>query len=231
MKRFLSTAVLISLFACSCGQRETPIMEVPNWNRADGIIAEHHRAWSREFESFGLDPAFCEALVFPELMRYSPASDMFERAANSALYVRGGTEATNFSVLFFQMKPSFAEEIEAAWMASPLKDSFDLDFDLSDSEPSRKERIERLSDDLWQCRYLGMFLLLLYDREKALKELPVEEQLRLAATAYNNKFNAGLEELDRRSSFKGFRFGGAGIPQTREYSYSEISLLRWSEEK
>ena len=231
MKHFLTTAVLISLFACSCGRRETPVTEVPNWKRADEILADHHQEWSREFESFGLDAAFCEALVFPELMRYSPASDMFERAANSALYVRGGTAATNFSILFFQMKPSFAEEMEAAWMASPIKDSFGLSFPLADSESARKERMERLSDDIWQCRYLGMFILLLYDREKALKDLPVEEQLRLAATAYNNKFDAGLEELDRRSAFKGFRFGGAGIPQTRDYSYSEISLLRWSNAK
>lgn len=231
MKRFLFTAFLISLFALSCGRRETPITEVPNWKRAEGIIAEHHGEWSREFESFGLDAAFCEALVFPELMRYSPAADLFERSANSALYVRGGTAATNFSILFFQMKPSFAEEMEAAWMKSPLKDSFSLSFPLSDSESARKERIERLSDDIWQCRYLSMFLLLLYDREKGLIELPPEEQLCLAATAYNNKFDADIDELRRRSTFKGFRFGGAGIPQTREYSYSEISLLRWSSAK
>lgn len=231
MKRFLSTAVLLSLLAFSCGRGETPVMEVPNWKKADDIIAGHHQEWSRVFESFGLDAAFCEALVFPELMRYSPASDMFERAANSALYVRGGTEATNFSVLYFQMKPSFAEEMEAAWMASPLKDSFDLSFSVSGSESARKERIERLGDDIWQCRYLSMFILLLYDREKALKDLPLEEQLTLVATAYNNKFDADIDELRRRSTFKGFRFGGGGIPQTRDYSYPEISLLRWSDTK
>ena len=64
------------------------------------------------------------AVVYPELLRYSPAQDVIEVEVNRRLYALhnlGGVR-TDFSMGLFQMKPSFAERIEGYYRAALPKD-------------------------------------------------------------------------------------------------------------
>ena len=78
-----------------------------------------------------------------------------EQAALQGLYVTGGKERANFSIGLFQMKPSFVEQVEAAWMKSPLRHEYRLYFDLKDHREQRRRRLERMQDEQWQCVYLA----------------------------------------------------------------------------
>ena len=58
------------------------------------------------------DAAFMQAIVFPELMLYNSVKDDIESESLRVLYVQFGKAYADFSVGPFQMKPSFAEEVE-----------------------------------------------------------------------------------------------------------------------
>ena len=81
-----------------------------DWDDAVRFVKVHHEEWQQEFDLFDVDSRVAEAIVFPELIRYSMWQDEIERAAVNGLYVTKGREGANFSIGRFQMKPSFAEE-------------------------------------------------------------------------------------------------------------------------
>lgn len=195
----------------------------PEWEQAARCVEERRAAWREVFGSLDVDAAECESVVFPELLRYSRVQDGVEQAALFALYVQGGREKANFSVGMFQMKPSFAEEVEAAWMNSPLRHVYKLYFDTADSREQRYARIRRLTDERWQCVYLAVFVRLLAEREPALGMLSAEERVRLLATAYNFSFTASLGELQRRQSRKTFHLDLLPSRKTVRYVYAEIA--------
>ena len=97
-----------------------------DWTSAVQFIDAHHTAWKPLFEEFGVDARLAEAIVFPELIRYSRWQDEIETAAVNGLYVLQGTSGANFSIGRFQMKPSFAEEVEAAWNQSALAKEYGI---------------------------------------------------------------------------------------------------------
>lgn len=196
----------------------------PEWEEAARCVEERGAAWSEVFKSLDTDAAECEAVVFPELLRYNRVQDGVEQAALLALYVQGGRKKADFSVGMFQMKPSFAEEVEAAWMCSPLRHAYKLYFDMADKREQRRGRIRRLTDERWQCVYLAVFVRLLMEREPSLATLPAGERVRLLATAYNSGFNASLGELRRRQSRKTFHLDLLPSRKTVRYAYAEIAV-------
>lgn len=123
--------------------RSHALQLAPEWEQAAQRAKERRAAWREVFESLEADPAECEAVVFPELLRYSRVQDGVEQAALLALYVQGGKAKADFSVGMFQMKPSFAEQVETAWMRSPLRHAFKLYFDTADNREQRSRRIRR----------------------------------------------------------------------------------------
>ncbi len=109
-----------------------------DWTSAVQFIDAHHTAWKPLFEEFGVDARLAEAIVFPELIRYSRWQDEIETAAVNGLYVLQGTSGANFSIGRFQMKPSFAEEVEAAWNQSALAKEYGFVFNLQDGVEARR---------------------------------------------------------------------------------------------
>lgn len=198
------------------------------WKQAVALVRERSVVWHEVFRSLDVDTVECEAVIFPELLRYNRAQDGMEQTALLALYVAGGKEAANFSVGMFQMKPSFAEEVEAAWMKSPMRHEYKLYFDLSDSRELRRKRISRLSDERWQCVYLSVFVKLLMEREPSLAVLLPEERVRLLATAYNYSFTASLDKLKRRQPQKTFHLDLLPSRKTTYYVYAEIAVEWYS---
>lgn len=208
---------------------EEILRESRHWREAEGIVAERGDDWAEVFRRFDLSPAECQSIIFPELMRYSALQDAVEEAALLSLYVRGGKELSDFSIGQFQMKPSFAEEVEAAWMASPLRHEYQIYFPRGESREARRRRVERLADDEWQCVYIAMFVRLLLEREPSLLGLPAEDRVALVATSYNYSFSASLGQLRSARSRKYFHLSLFRLKDTPCYSYAEIAVVRFKE--
>ena len=58
------------------------------------------------------------------------------------MYVSGGSEKANFSIGRFQMKPSFAEEIDQEWNQSTLASEFGFKFDVRNNSDARSSRVK-----------------------------------------------------------------------------------------
>ena len=121
-----------------------------DWTSAAAYAAQHRAEWQAVFADFGVDARIAEAVVFPELVRYSMWQDEIERAAVSGFYVVGGKDKADFSIGRFQMKPSFAEDIEAEYNRSFLAREFGFIFNVRDDADARRSRVNRLSTEVGQ---------------------------------------------------------------------------------
>lgn len=135
---------------------------------------------------------FMQAIVFPELMRYNSLKDGIEVESLRTLYVQFGKEYANFSIGIFQMKPSFAEEVEEkakTILPASINEELQLAYNSTDAEEIRSERVERLQDEQWQLVYLTAFTCIcneIYREKKFDSDL---EKLQWYATIYNAGFN------------------------------------------
>ena len=181
-----------------------------DWTSAVQYVHEHHAAWKPLFEAFGVDARLAEAVVFPELIRYSRWQDEIETAAVNGLYVLQGVSGANFSIGRFQMKPSFAEEVEAAWNQSALAKEYGFVFNLQDGAEARRSRIRRLGTMEGQCRYLAIFIRLQFLRHP---------QLRI----YNRSFSTTWEQAGQLRHQKHFHTDIVVTRHTKRYCYAAIA--------
>lgn len=198
-----------------------------DWTSAINYVKEHHDEWSREFEQFDVDPRLAVAIVFPELIRYSMWQDEIERAAVNGLYVSKGTDGANFSIGRFQMKPSFAEEIEQEWNRSSLSKEYGFVFNLQQNNEARRSRIRRLSNMQGQCRYLAIFIRLLQQRHPQLEQLSEKEQVCFLATAYNRSFTASFQQIKKIQHERHFHTDVIKTHGTCLYCYADIAFVAY----
>ena len=199
-----------------------------DWDDAVRFVKDHHEEWQQEFDLFDVDSRVAEAIVFPELIRYSMWQDEIERAAVNGLYVTKGREGADFSIGRFQMKPSFAEEVEQAWNRSTLSKEYGFVFNLQSNNEARRSRIRRLSTMQGQCRYLAIFIRLLQQRHPQLSQLPTKEQVCFLATAYNRSFAASYEQIRKMQSERHFHTDVIKTRRTRLYVYADIAASFFS---
>jgi hypothetical protein len=184
----------------------------------DFIIS--NRWISDTLKSNGIDPCTGLAIIFPELIRYSSIRDKIETAALKSLYIQYGKYYADFSIGQFQMKPSFAEDIEKEyirWKGWPIEGT-----DTVSCTASRKERIKRLNSTQGQVRYLCMFIDLM---KRNLQQFPFKdkkEEVSLMAAAYNYGFRADIKTL-KEISQKRFFYTGIIAPELK-YNYSDIAV-------
>lgn len=198
-----------------------------DWTSAINYVKEHHDEWSREFEQFDVDPRLAVAIVFPELIRYSMWQDEIERAAVNGLYVSKGTDGANFSIGRFQMKPSFAEEIEQEWNRSSLSKEYGFVFNLQQNNEARRSRIRRLCNMQGQCRYLAIFIRLLQQRHPQLEQLSEKEQVCFLATAYNRSFTASFQQIKKIQHERHFHTDVIKTHSTCLYCYADIAFVAY----
>lgn len=213
---------------------------------ANAYCNSHRAEWVEIWQEYGVPCDIAEAVIFPELIRYSTLQDKVETGAVRSVYISKGSDGCDFSIGRFQMKPSFVENLEKRWMRSGLAREYNLYFDTKDNEMARKVRISRLEKEEWQCIYLAVFLKMLYldygsvdkqgrHMQDGLETLPADEQVRLAATAYNrgcrwtNPGFGPLEELQARSHEKHFHTAVVPTSKTRLYVYGDIALKHFRE--
>lgn len=206
------------------------------WQEADTYAHEQHAAWQEIWNGFNVDSALAEAVVFPEMVRYSKLQNYAELAAVRVRYVAQGSRECDYSIGRFQMKPSFVEKLERRWMQSPLAGQYETAFDTTDSRTARQARIERMEQDLWQCVYLAMYIRLLDIDYPALVSMPTEKRVQLIATAYNRGCplpgpkKGQISYLEKRVAIRHFHTVVIAGKSTPRYIYSEIVLLRYHEQ-
>lgn len=232
-----TVAILLSILFAAPSLRD---------DAANAYCREHRAGWRQIWQEYDVDCNLAESVIFPELIRYSIFQDHMETQAVRSLYIRKGAEGCNFSIGRFQMKPSFAEDLEKRWMRSGLARQYNLYFDTRDDETARRVRISRLENEEWQCVYLAVFLKMLYldygsyDKkggytQDGIDTLPMKEQVRLAATAYNrgcrwvNPGYGPLDEIRVRSREKHFHLAFVPTSRTRRYVYADIAVRHFRE--
>ncbi len=194
-----------------------------DWTTAERYVSEHHNKWKETFELFEVDAHLAEAIVFPELIRYSMWQDEIEKAAVNGLYVIGGKEKANFSIGRFQMKPSFAEEVEREWNQSSLAQEYGFSFNLGDNAEARRSRVRRLGTEEGQCRYLAIFIRLQQIRHPQLLQLSLREQVSFLATTYNRSFSSSWTTIRKMQHERHFHTDVVKTSKTRYYCYADIA--------
>ena len=220
------------------------LLAAPSSGGAALCVAEGEESpWYAVWRSFDVDPLIAESVVWPEMERYSRLQDLMETTANYGAYVTTG-KGPDYSIGQFQMKPSFVEELEKAWMRSGLARQYELWFDTDNTSTARRIRITRLQKEEWQVIYVGVFLRLLYasygsfnkkgeHTQDGLETLPVYEQVRLAATAYNRGVvwaapgYGDLSALEEHAREKHFHYALIPSRFTRRYCYATLALKHY----
>ncbi len=167
---------------------------------------------------------FMQSIVFPEVMRYNSLKDGIETESLKTLYVQFGQEYANFSIGLFQMKPSFAIEVETK-AKQLLHDSIYkellLAYDEIDEETIREKRIERLQDNEWQLVYLTAFICICNETYKQKAFKGEEEKLQWYATIYNAGFDKTNEYISKKIKQEHF-YLQQQMPK-KKYAYSAIA--------
>jgi hypothetical protein len=167
------------------------------------------------------------AAVFPEIIRFKSLEDKIQVRALKVLYVQYGRKYADFSIGHFQMKPTFAEQIERDYnrlFSAEEKTAAEIaPFDTGDSSPLRKERVVRLDDPQWQARYLRLFMMVmgrLYLGQAFEDDL---EKLRFYATAYTTGYAKGEKAIRRMMPTRHFHVQLL-LPKTH-HSYADIAVF------
>jgi hypothetical protein len=184
----------------------------------------NNNSWIRDsLKVYNVDPSFAIAIVFPELIRYSAIRDKIEKGGLFSLYIYYGEKYANFSVGQFQMKPSFARQLEEDISKLPHKEAkCYTKLDASDNQEARKERVKRLDEFNWQVRYLALFIKIMDQQCKKKQWLTAEEKLKFYATAYNFGYRKSFESIYNAINKNSFHLGWSNHGEL--YCYADISV-------
>ena len=178
---------------------------------------------SDTLKSYKVDPAIAVAIVFPELIRYSALSDKFETGALLTLYVQYGQKYADFSIGHFQMKPTFAKQLETDLQKLPAEEkNCCFRFDVNETEKARLERVKRLDSPIWQVRYLIYFIKIMDSKYASKFWTTTSEKLTFYATAYNCGYT--LPEPKIREKLQSKLFYTSLLKGNICYSYSAIAV-------
>ncbi len=130
-----------------------------------------------------------KAIIFPELIRYNRVFDAIQIESLKYLYVTEGKYYADFSVGFFQMKPSFAEKVERE--AEPVFGYKELE----DNEQNRRDRLLRLTKNCNPGKLPVCVLQALRKNFSSSEPSPAPDKIKLFATAYNAGYHLRLDKL------------------------------------
>lgn len=184
-------------------------------NNKGSVIDEYASA-------FNIPANELKAIVFPELIRYNGFINILEVESLKFLYVTEGKDYADFSVGYFQMKPSFAEMIEADGIATlPRKYSMEAGWAApeADERTVRKQRVQRLSNTRQQLIYLCAFYKLCEKRFRKIKFASAEDRIRLFSTCYNAGYKHSYKTLlqfQTRLDFMNYNYSAVCVNYYRE---------------
>lgn len=163
------------------------------------------------------------SIAFPEILRFDSYSDYLETSSNKILYVNKGKEASDFSTGYFQMKPSFMENLENyVAHTEDLKAYEWILIQKKNEREERKERIKRLGNFQWQLRYLKVFWFASEYKFQNMEFKNQQDKIRFYATAYNYGFTRPDNEITKYQLAKKFSPGeNANAPK---FAFADFSI-------
>jgi len=177
-------------------------------------------------EKENINSEFAIAIVFPEIIRYSAILNIIESSALKTLYIQNGEKYADFSIGYFQMKPSFAETVENINNKILLKSGRETGvFNTQKTVSARKARILRLDNEKWQLRYLILFIKIMDAKFSKFTFADETEKLRFYATAYNFGFTSDFATIKKQINFCTFYTGLFSNLESKYYCYSDISAF------
>lgn len=183
-----------------------------------------HQGTTENMRNNGIDPALGWSIVFPELIRYDAIQDFFEVSALQTLYIQFGDSYADFSIGEFQIKPSFAMQLQKQWMHIQPK-LFGLPplvFDTTNTPDARRAIVSQLNSDQGQLMYLILFIKIMDVKNWVF--LSNEAKVRCYATAYNSSFEYSRKTIERLSDERNFHTGITRALSSTLYSYSDIAV-------
>ncbi|MCO4292074.1 hypothetical protein NF867_04260 [Solitalea sp. MAHUQ-68] len=179
--------------------------------------------------SYNVPAAFAEAIIFPELVRFSVLRDQMETGGLKILYVSFGKDYADFSIGRFQMKPSFAEQLLTDIEMYKLNKTFRslLINKTFDEETQRRAVIKSLESPQKQVMYLAAFYQVCEQKFKSKKWTSTEEKLRFYATAYNCGYRQTEKYILQKARQSFFSTSIMGFGKT--YNYANISLFYYEQ--
>ncbi|HOP04026.1 MAG TPA: hypothetical protein PL017_04505 [Tenuifilaceae bacterium] len=184
----------------------------------------YQREISRYCFQFQIDPKVASSVIFPELIRYNRFRDMMETTALELAYVSMGADVADFSIGYFQMKPSFIEKLEREIQNFPeifsqFPEIPKYPNDFSESQ-IRNERISRLKKNEWQLKYLVCFVKIATEKYSEEILTHQNETLMILSSAYNAGLESNYEHLKSISNTKTFPYGNRF---TGRFSYFDVA--------
>lgn len=200
--------VLLSVGLLPCWAQSPSVYFGDKYTGAMAFVKKNKSLW---IEHFGKkDASKMIAIVFPEILRYNTALEEAETQLLKSLYVRFGNKYADFSIGYFQMKPSFAEKIEEMKGIA-----------LQHTPQERFERIGRIKSIQGQIDYLKDFATLIYQRFPELSQKAEKEQVSFLASAYNLGFWFSKTAIENWIGKKAFPSGkNAAI----KFAYTDIAV-------
>jgi hypothetical protein len=199
-----------------------------DWQKAEKFLSENKLWMKPAAEKLGIPYEVAEAVVFPELVRYSALRDKIEITLLKALYINLGQDYANFSIGQFQVKPSFAEKVREFAASSPgrkIKNLFKRDYEKDNIRDFRSSMVADLEDPVSEWNYVLAFFLI-SDKRFELKGREVESKIIFLATAYNYGFYRTKDEIEKMT---GRKFFNTKLFSDYNYSYSDIALFRYKQ--
>ena len=194
-----------------------------DWEKAEEFVKEN-REWMEQLSGI-LDISYREAvsIVFPELVRYSALRDRIEIALLQTLYINLGDDYADFSIGWFQMKPSFAETVHlnSHLLRGKLKNYFRKQNQPDNPREFRRTIVENMQKPPMQFIYLAAFIKICEERFD-LRNSDEEQRLTFLATAYNYSFLKNQEQIAAAAGAKHFI---TGKENGSFFSYSDVSLF------
>lgn len=196
-----------------------------DYKSALNYMGKNSQTFKASAFAYGHSPELLTSIVFPELVRYSMISDLLETSALEYIYLSGGSNAADFSIGRFQMKPSFVEQLETdIGQSDSLKIKYTsiIAYQADNTFGQRARRLQRLKSASWQLIYLNAFVDVVQEKFKDLRFSTTEDSLRFYASAYNGGFCRSAQQIRTAAGQCLFPYG-AGY-EGPQYAYSDVSV-------
>lgn len=220
---FMVFLILICFQNASSQQSDYKTVFGTDWDKADAFVSENEDWMKTICKKYNIPFPFAVAIVFPELVRYSALLDRIEISLLKTLYINIGEDYADFSIGPFQMKPSFAEQVnERAESINnrKIRNQFHSRGSFKSSRLFRMAVVEDLEDLKSQFNYLIAFIKICeFSYPENWKD--ETEKLRFFATVYNCGLDKSREFVEMMSDKKYF---STKLVKSETYSYSDISV-------
>jgi hypothetical protein len=171
------------------------------------FVKSHKGVFLKYFDKQNAKKAI--SIVFPEILRYNTLANEAEIQLLKSLYIRFGKKYADFSIGYFQMKPSFVETMENISGKN-----------IADTPENREKRLEKMMSVEGQILYLKDYWDIMHTKYPDIDKKNDVSQIRFLASAYNYGFLSSEDKILNWSLERAFP---SGKNSAVRFSYADIS--------